>query len=426
LKPTEEIIEHFYRHEYARLIALLSSRVGVRYLEDIEDSVQFALMTSSHTWPAADTPDNPTAWLYRVATNKLMSTLGQQNNRKRILAENVESLTSQNSSNGGVFMSGEIRDSMLKMLFICCDDSLSERSQLVASLKMLCGFQTREIAAHLHVSEASVHKRYERARDSLTYLDFKTIDEFDAQQFTERVDAVLSVLYAMFSEGYLSSRDDQPIRKELCLEAMRLAKLLTEHEFGSGSNTSALIALMHFHLARIDTRTDTLGTLILLEDQDRTLWDREKICAGMAWLEKSATGDVYSRYHAEASIAAEHCISPCFSATRWDVIVKNYERISKMHHKPNPIVSLNHALALAEFNTPQSTLQMIGQISPQKIIQDSSIWNAALSDLHRRCGNADQAGAYAKVAVEAAPSEAIRSLLKKRLMDHKASPHHEF
>lgn len=417
LNPADQIIEHFYRHEYARLVALLSSRVGVRYLEDIEDAVQFALMTSSHTWQSTELPDHPTAWLYRVATNRLLSVLGQQNNRKRLLVENATEFQGEDLQSPRLFMPGEIRDSLLKMLFLCCDDSLSERSQLVIALKVLCGFQAREIAIHLHASEASIHKRYERARDSLKHFSMDTMDQLDARQCMDRLDAVLGVLYAMFSEGYLSSKEDNPIRKELCLEAIRLATLLADHDFGAAPRTYALLALMHLHLARLETRQDDAGTLLLLEEQDRALWDRQEIIRGLEWLEKSAQGDEYSRFHAEAGIAAEHCIAPSFSETRWQVIVRGYEMLTQLSHKPNAVIVLNHALALAEWKGPQLALRMLEQASPHLMLKKSYIWNAALSDLYRRCGDGCRADEYCKIALEAAPSEAIRVLLKKRLTE---------
>lgn len=417
LKTTGQIIEHFYRHEYARLVALLTSRVGVRHLEDIEDAVQYALMTSSHTWPSADTPDNPTAWLYRVATNKLMSMLRQQQNRKRLLAANAQDLQAHGVPSKHSIIPHEIDDSMLRVLFLCCCDSLPKRSQLIAALKILCGFQAKEIAAHLHASESSIHKRYGRARESLKQLKLDDLDNLTKDEHAQRLDTVLEVLYAMFSAGHLSSIDSTPIRKELCMESMRLARLLTKHRFRNSPKTHALLALMHFHMARMETRKDETGALLLLEEQDRSLWSKTEIVCGLKQLNKAARGDVFSRFHAEAAIAAEHCIAPSFSETRWQLIVKRYELISKLSDQQDSVITLNHALALAEWKGSEAALELLKETDPNHALKESYIWSASLSDLYRRCNQFPIANEYRKKALAAAPSEAIKTLLEKRLSE---------
>jgi RNA polymerase sigma-70 factor (ECF subfamily) len=223
-------------------------------------------------------------------------------------------------------------DDMLRMLFVCCDEAIPWESRLVLALKTLCGFSTAEIALRLFTSEANVHKRLGRARDRLRQAP----PNVDAPLGTlrSRLPDVYAVLYLLFNEGYLSAHDQHAIRRELCDEAVRLTTLLAEHPVGAVPETFALLALMHLHVARLGSRVDAMGGLLLLEEQDRSLWDRERIQLGAEWLARSAVGDVFSRFHAEAGIAAEHCFAPSFQATRWNVIADLYAMLERIAPSP--------------------------------------------------------------------------------------------
>ena len=221
------------------------------------------------------------------------------------------------------------------------------------------------------------------------------------------------MLYVLFTEGYLSSNAEEAIRRELCDEALRLATILAEHPAGREPSTLALIALMHLHRARLDARQDGAGTLLLLEDQDRTRWDASEIHTGLAWLARAAEGDTFSRYHAEAGIAAEHCLAPTLEATRWDRIVGYYERLERA--APSPLHRLNRALATAEWKGPQAGLGVLDGFTPPTWLAGSYLWSAALSDLHARSGNPDEASRFRQSALEDAPNDAVRALLATRL-----------
>ena len=298
-------MEHFFRHEYGRLVALLTRKVGVRHLARVEDAVQGALMAALTAWTASRIPDDPGAWLYRVASNNLIGDLRRGAGRLRILERAASAVLGAGRAQAPRF-AAEVADDMLRMLFVCCDDAIPRESQLVLALKTLCGFSTGEIALRLFTSEANVYKRLARARGRLRRapLDLGT-PSLDA--LMSRLPSVHAVLYLLFNEGYLSANADEAIRRELCDEAIRLATLLAEHSVGAVPETFALLALMHLHAARLAARQDGGGGLLLLEEQDRALWDREQMAQGAEWLARSAGGDVFSRYHAEAAIAAEHC-----------------------------------------------------------------------------------------------------------------------
>jgi RNA polymerase sigma factor (sigma-70 family) len=364
------LVEHFFRHEYGRLVATLSRRVGVHHIEDVEDAVQSALMTALETWTRAGLPDNPGAWLFRVAYNNVLGELRRRTGRRRILEQNVADIDPLDAKTER-FLAGEVQDDLLRMLFVCCDAAIPEESQLVLALKTLCGFSIREIALRLFTNEANVYKRLGRARSRLQEVPFRP-DELIAEQYASRRAAVHRILYLIFTEGYLSSHAEVAIRRELCDDAIRLATLLAEHPAGETPETAALLALMHLHAARMAARQDSSGGLLLLEEQDRALWDQHRIQHGMEWLAKSAAGDRFSRYHAEAGIAAEHCLAPSFATTRWERIAENYALLECI--APSPLHRMNRVVAVAEWQGPVAGLAVLEGFEPPTWLAGSYLW----------------------------------------------------
>ncbi|HEU4797482.1 MAG TPA: sigma-70 family RNA polymerase sigma factor, partial [bacterium] len=300
------MVENFFRRDYARLVAILTRKVGVRHLELVEDAVQNALMSALTSWTTHEVPEDPSAWLYRVAWNGLIQDLRRTSRRRKILDRAAGESLKETHGPAEPLSPDEIRGDMLRMLFVCCDEAIPWESRLVLALKTLCGFSTAEIALRLFTSEANVHKRLGRARDRLRKTS-PDVEMLPLEKLTARLPGVHSVLYLLFNEGYLSAHAERAIRHELCEEAIQLATLLAEHPVGAVPESYALLALMHLHMARLGSRVDETGGLLLLEEQDRSLWDRDRIRVGSEWLERSAAGEVFSRFHAEAGIAAEHC-----------------------------------------------------------------------------------------------------------------------
>jgi len=411
---TKGLVEHFFRHEYGRLVAMLSGRVGVQYIEDVEDAVQASLVTALESWTMEGLPDNPSAWLYKVAYNHLIGELRQRTGRRRILEQNIEESGASSESAAEAFLEGEVKDDLLRMLFVCCDEAIPVESQLVLALKILCGFGVREIAQGLFTSEENVYKRLTRARKRLReFSPDLGREELNSEQYSGRLPTVNKVLYLLFTEGYLSSIAERAIREELCHEAIRLTDILARHPVGGKPETCALLALMHLHAARMGSRQNASGGLLLLEEQDRSLWDHQRIQLGLSWLAKSAKGDVFSRYHAEAGIAAEHCLAPSFEETRWDRVVECYELLERI--SPSAIHQLNRAVAVAEWRGADEGLAILKDFEPPSWLARSYLWAAVLADLHRLCGNAEEANRYRDTAYKTAPTPAVRGLLQRRL-----------
>jgi RNA polymerase sigma-70 factor (ECF subfamily) len=388
---------------------MLVRRVGVQHVELVEDAVQHALLAALEAW-SRDVPDEPTAWLYRVAYNKLVQDLRREQGRDQILQRTTQSPPPIEPDEP--FFADEIRDDMLRMLFVCCDRAIPRESQLVLALKTLCGFSTSEIALRLFTSDANVHKRLARARERLR-LGAPELETPPLETLHTRLAGVHDVLYLLFNEGYLSAHEERAIREELCAEAIRLTTLLAEHPVGAAPETFALLALMHLHVARLDARVDATGGLLLLEEQDRSLWNRTQMQVGMAWLERSASGDRFSRFHAEAGIAAEHCLAPSFADTRWKQIAELYAMLERTYS--SPLHTLNRAIATAEWQGPAAGLAVLEGVTPPTWLAGTYLWDGVLADLHRRAGHAELAQQHRERSIESAPTEAVRILLRRRL-----------
>lgn len=390
-----ELPEHWFRRELGRLVSILSRRFGVHRMELCEDAAQTALLQATRSWPS-NLPDNPGAWLYRVAHNHVLDELRREQRDQRYSAEVHDDYAQQ-----------EVHDDVLRLLFVCADPAIPPESQLVLALKTLCGFSTEEIALRLFQSEDAVHKRLQRARARLReHAEMQSIDP-------ERVHGVLHMLYLLFNEGYSSAQPDRVIRRELCDEALRLALMLREHPAGELPEIDALVALMCFHAARFDARVDGWGGLLLLEEQDRSLWDRELIQRGLDHLMRSARGETVSRFHAEAGIAAEHCLAPSYAETSWGEIVRLYDVLERV--APSPLNVLNGAIALAEWKGPAAGLAALEAFEAPSWLRGFYLWDGTLGELHRRCGDRDRALAHTQRALAAAPTNPEKSLLERRL-----------
>ncbi len=403
------LVEHYFRHEYGRLVAVLVRRVGLHHLDMVEDAVQGALLAALTAWVADGTPHNPGAWLYGVAHNNLMAVLRKDQGHQHILNRDADQAADKGEE--PVSPAGEVRDELLRMLFVCCDEKIPQESRLVLALKTLCGFSTGEIAFRLFTTEANVHKRLARARDRLRQcVDTQTPP---LESLRSRLPSVHAVIYLLFNEGYLSTHAEHAIRAELCEEAIRLGTLLATHPVGAAPPTFALLALMHLHAARLASRQDSAGGLLLLEEQDRSLWDAEHLHQGATWLARAAHGDVFTRFHAEAGIAAEHCFAPSFAETRWNEIAELYAMLERID--PSPIHTLNRAVAVAQGQGPQAGLAALEGMVPPAWLDGHYLWDAVLADLHHRAGNAATAERHRDRALAAAPSTAVRQLLQRRL-----------
>jgi RNA polymerase sigma factor (sigma-70 family) len=410
LAEPRELVEHFFRHESGRLVALLTKSLGVARIDLVEDVVQASLMRALQAWSRNGIPDDPAAWLYRTARNLAIDQL----RRSRTQARVFERLASEEAteSDDEVRFAEEIGDEPLRLLFVCCHESIPVESRVALALKTLGGFSTGEVARALLTTEANAQKRIARAKEKLRTLD-QGWDNPTIESLRPRVDTVLSVLYLMFNEGYNASHSDVPIRRDLCGEARRLATMLANHPVGDQAQVDALLALFCFHSGRFDSRVNSGGEVVLLEEQDRTIWDWAELQDGMNWMARSARGDQLSNYHIESAIAWEHCRAANFSETDWATIAKLYQALDAID--PSPIHTLNRAVAEAYLKDAAAGLAILGRVDQDQIPDSYPTWHAVRGELLFRVGSISEALKAWNRALEGPIGCADEVLLRKRI-----------
>lgn len=412
------LVEHFFRHEYGRVVSSLVRHYGAGRLELIEDCVQSSMALALTSWALRGRPDNPGAWLTRTARNALIDQLRREGVGRRV----VDALPQDpvDAEAEAPAMREEVGDDALRMLFVVADPALPAEQQLALALKILCGFSVREIALRLFVAEDAVRKRLQRGRKALAALE-PNLDGPSPEAFTERLQAVQRVIYLVFNEGYSSAKEHEHLRLELCEEAIRLGRMLLAHPRGAVGSTWALFALMTLHHARRDARHDAQGTVLLLEEQPRERWHWSEIREAMGYLHEAGKAPEVTRYHVEAAIAAEHCSASAYGDTNWVDIARLYDVLLQLN--PSPLHRLNRAIAVAEaadmdapFQTgPAAALAYLRQEAPPTWLARHYLWDATLGELHRRLGEHDKARAYLETACKNAPTQAEARRLRRRL-----------
>src|SRR6202012_540866 len=341
-KDVQTLVDHLFRLEAGKMVAILTRLFGLHNLELAEDVLQDTLHQALHDWSLAGIPDKPEGWLKVVAKRKAINTIKREKFYRSFAGDMPALLKSEWTAAytmDQVFLEDEIKDSQLRMMFTCCHPALPMEGQLALTLKTLCGFSISEIAAALLTTESTINKRLYRAKEKIRNEQIQ-FNVPSGQGLVTRLDPVLRALYLLFNEGYNSSGDNPVIRQDLCLEAMRLAMLLTEKGVTNEyPPIYALLALLCLHSARFEARIDTNNSLVVLEEQDRNRWNKQLITQGLDFLSRSAGGEAMTAYHLEAAIAAEHCLAPTFEETNWNTIHAYYTALARL--KPSSVIKLN-------------------------------------------------------------------------------------
>ena len=413
MNDSRTLVEHFFRHEYGRLVAVLTRSLGIRNLQLVEDVVQTALSKAIQGWGQNGIPDNPGAWLHRTARNLAIDALRRIQTERRLLSlECVEPSISNDVLSATLHSYEEVGDEPLRFFFLCCHPSIPTESSIAFALKTVCGFSIYEVASALLISTSSAEKRITRAKEKLRELGTE-LAELDATAIESRIEAVQLAIYLLFNEGYASSSGETSLRKDLCNEAIRLARMLVAVIPSSESTSCALLALMLMHSARFETRIGQDGAIVLLEDQDRAQWNWSHIREAMQWMARSATGDRLSRYHVEAAIAWEHCRAASFHEVDWDAIAYKYRILAEI--QPSPMVQLNLAIAVSYASSSEDGLNLLTQISAKDRVRLRPWWDCAIAEIYHRLGRTQDAIAHWQDAMALAINVDQRELISSRI-----------
>jgi len=343
-----ELIPHLFRTEYRKIVSVLCKLFGIEYIEIAEDIASDTFLLAAETWGLKGLPQNPTAWLYTVSKNKAKDYVKHTAVFSQKVAPELKH-SGQPWTDMEVDLSNKnINDSQLQMMFAVCHPSIPLEAQIGLSLNILCGFGIEEIADAFLTKKETMYKRLARAKEKLR-AERVTIGLPDESEIDKRLEAVLTTLYLLFSEGYYSTSQNTTLRKDLCVEAMRLNLMLVENDKTSSPAANALLSLMCFHSSRFEARTNQNGDIILYEEQDETLWNTELIDKGKFYLNRSSSGSTLSRYHLEASIAYWHTHKKD-TAEKWENILQLYNRLLRLEYSPI-------ALSLAKTKPEKSLIE---------------------------------------------------------------------
>jgi RNA polymerase sigma factor (sigma-70 family) len=411
----QSLTDHLFRHEASKMIAVLTRIFGFQNLEMAEDVMQDAFAQALNTW-AYKMPVNPSAWLMQTAKNKAIDIIRRKRYQQKFSDEANILLQSEYTAVptlNRLFLENEIQDSQLRMIFACCHPDLSAEDQIALTLQTCSGFGINEIAGAFFQNYESIKKRIQRAKQKIVENKIQ-FDIPSGRDLQKRLENVLKVIYLIFNEGYKSSDRENLIRRDICEEAIRLCTLLTEHKETQVAETDALLALMYLLASRFDARVDKNGEIILLEDQDRNIWNRKLIDLGLECLSKSAFGDKISEYHLQAAIVAEHSLAKDFASTDWNRIYGFYQFLVNIN--PSPAILLNKAIVQAKVESPQNAVNQILNIPHfEKLVETQYLFAAALGELYVQLNDFTSAKAYFVRAESLAPTEAERKLLRKKL-----------
>src|SRR5436190_1367636 len=405
----DEAVEEVYRTEWGRIIASLIRIFGD--FELAEEAAQEAFAAAVDQWRSAGVPDIPRAWIIQTARHKGIDRI----RRKTRFAESVKEYAASAESEAVEpdYDTSEIPDDRLRLIFTCCHPALAFESQVALTLRTLGGLETDEIARAFLVPPATMAQRLVRAKRKIrdAGIPYKVPETSD---MPARVDAVLTVIYLIFNEGYAPTRGGPLVRTDISAEAIRLGRLVRTLMMPAPAEATALVALMLLHDSRRDARTDAAGDLVVLEEQDRARWNQEQIAEALPLVEAALRGGP-GPFALQAAIAALHCQAGRAEETDWPQIRRLYDVLERV--QPSPIVALNRAVAIAMVVGADPALALVDALGARGDLDGYHLFHATRADLLRRLGRMTEAASSYTRAIALAANDAERRFLQRRLRE---------
>ncbi len=404
-----KMIDHLFRHQYGKMVSILTRIFGLQHLDTVEDAVQDTFITAIKSWRSG-LPENPEAWLTVAAKNRVLDIFRKLSAEKKRVPK-WENPQAAATFIGHLFLESEIRDSQLRMIFAACNPALKPPDQIAFALKTVSGFSAQEIASALLLKEETVKKRLTRARKTVGEKDI----QFEIPQGKElpvRLSNVLEVVYLIFNEGFHSNKKDILIREDLCGEALRMCKLLLQNDFTKSPEVYALFALFCFHSSRLKSKVNSDNEIISLKKQDRSKWNKELTGIGHAAMERAVETETFGAYHFEAAIAAEHLKAKTYTDTDWDKILMWYQRLEEV--SPSHFNVLNMAVIHLEKGDFEATTSLLEKIDSQKLEQREYLFYGVWAEFYYKKKNAEKGIEFIAKAIDLVRNDYEKKFLLKK------------
>ncbi len=396
-------LSEIFKTEYSNLIAVLSNYYGVNDLQLAEDLVSETFVRAMRSWSHKGIPQYPRAWLRKVAQNLYLEGVRRQKTFDDRISKDLHE--AHEAFDTIEITEKLIEDSQLRMIFVLCDPRLNRESQLCITLRILCGFSTEEISKALISNKESVNKKLYRAKKVLK-SQLSLQDELTKEDYHERLDNVLRVIYLLFNEGYYSSTIEEEIRHDLCWEAMRLGVFLSNQQHFQVAHVQALVSLMCFHASRFKARLSSESGNLLYDEQDKSLWDQALIKKGLEYLNNASRDEQVSKYHVEATIAFWHTRE---DEGKWEQILMLYNKLLTIEY--SPIIAMNRSYALAKAQSPHLAIEATLKLD----LAGNVHYCCLMAELYKMADDSQQEVLYLNKALKLAKKENQKTLIQRKL-----------